>query len=234
MTQITHIVLVGHTKEKLIEGIKQHPVHKVILILGKDPQLSGEKRAEETAVEIEKILKNFVEISKKYVDKEDIFSAAIELIKLINEEKKSGRKVKINVSGSMRTLGIACYITSLVTGVEIYGTLSEYDEKGRVIGVKKVYNIPPFPIKELPKERLDILEALYQKNGVDSIDKLITMLNPSLKKTSEEYPNERARISYHIKALKEDGFITTEKKGKNIKLKLSKIGEIYALSKEQN
>ena len=66
------------------------------------------------------------------------------------------------------------------------------------------------------------------------MDELIAKLKPEFKKETKEYTNERARLSHHLKALGNYGFINSERSGKNIRLSLSKIGEIYAKGKEIN
>ncbi len=227
--QVTHIVPVGHTKEKLVDSIRQFPVHRVILIVGRDLNVSGEDKVYDTARDIERELKGFVEIEWRKVDKLDVLNGAIDILRIIKEERSRGREVKINVTGSLRTIGIACYIAALVTNTEIYSALPAY-RNGKVVGIKEIFTIPFFPIKELPEEQMEILRSL-QGNGAASVDELISRLKPKLEKGTREYANERARLSHHLKILREDGFLEGEKAGKNVRLRLSRIGEIYAMGK---
>lgn len=229
LKQITHIVLVGHTKDILVNSVKQFPVHKVILIVGKDSKVTGENKVYETASKIEQELKGFVDIERKEVDKLDVLSGAIDILKIIKEEKAKEHDIKINISGSLRTIGIACYIAALITGTEVYSALPEYDSK-EIIGIKEILKVPLFPIKDISDEQMRILRVL-EGNGVASIEELITKLNPDLVKETKEYSNERARLSHHLNILRNDGLLESEKTGKNVKLSLSKIGEIYAMGK---
>ena len=80
---------------------------------------------------------------------------------------------------------------------------------------------------------MQILTVL-EEHIVDSIDELIARLKPELKKETKEHTNERARMSHHIKSLSNYGFLNSERSGKNIRLNLSKIGEIYAKGNEIN
>ena len=224
MAEITHIVPVGHTSEKLIQGIRRFPVSKVILLLGDNPNLSGEPEAVKTSEEIVEALTGFAEVEKIEVSKEDVYTAALKIIDIVKKENTAGKKVMINVSGSMRTLGIACYIAACLTKTEIYATLSKY-EKGTVIGVEKTYSLPLFSFKELPKERMEILTAL-NKGEAASVEELIKRMKPSLDEASKEYKSERSRLSYHLKSLREEGLIETEKEGKNIRLRISQKGRI--------
>lgn len=229
LKQITHIVPVGHTKEKFIDIVKQLPLHKVILIVGKDMNVSGEDKVYKTAEEIEMELKGFIDIEWRKVDKLDVISGAIDILKIIKEEKAKGHEIKINISGSLHTIGIACYIAALVSGTEIYSVLPEY-KKGEITGIKEILPIPFFPIKEVSDEQIQILKAL-ENNGVASVDELISRLKPKLKKEMQEYTNERARLSHHLKSLRRDRFLDSEKSGKTVMLKLSRIGKIYILGK---
>jgi CRISPR locus-related DNA-binding protein len=234
---VTHIVPVGHTKEKLVDSvirnsIKQFPVHRVILLIGKDLNVSGEEAVYETAKETAKELKGFAEIEQKEVEKLDVIKGAMDVLEIIKEERANGYDVKINISGSLHTIGIACYIAALISNTQIYSALPEYKNK-KVTGIKEILTIPFFPIKEINDEQIQILKVL-EGRGVDSVDELISRLKPEFKKETKEYTNERARLSHHLKALGNYGFINSERSGKNIGLCLSKIGEIYAKGKEIN
>lgn len=231
---VTHIVPVGHTKEKLVNSIiknsiKQFPVHKVILLIGNDLNVSGEKEVYDTAIEVEKDLKGFASIEKKVVEKLDVFKSAIEILDIIKKERKMGNEVKINISSSLHTIGIACYIAALVSNTAIYSALPEY-KNNKVIGIKEILTIPFFPIKDINEEQIQILKIL-EIEGVNSVEELISKLKPELKKETKGYLNERARLSHHLKSLGNHGFINSERSGKNVKLSLSRIGEIYTKGK---
>jgi DNA-binding transcriptional ArsR family regulator len=95
-----------------------------------------------------------------------------------------------------------------------------------ITGIKEILPIPFFPIKEVSDEQMQILKAL-ENNDVASVDELISKLRPKLEKETRDYTNERARLSHHLKSLRNDGFLESEKVGKTIKLRLSRIGKIY-------
>lgn len=232
MEKIAHIVPVGHTKLKLLESLRQFPMQKVILLLGKDRNLEGEDKARQTAMDLRIDIKAIAEVEEETIDKEDVLQCALDITRIISKERKDDFEVKLNATGSMRTVGIGCYIAALVTGAEIYSGLSAYDEAGENIGIKKILHIPPFPIKDISKEQFKILKGLSGNGGsVNSVDELISIVNPEASPDRSDYQKERARFSYHLKELKKDGFIETEKEGKNVKVRLSKIGEIYVIGK---
>jgi len=229
LIHITHIAPVGHTKEKFVDIVRQFPIHKIVLVVGQDMNVSGEEEVYKTAKEIEKELKGYIDVEWRKVDKLDVFACAIDIIHIIKEERAKEHEVKINISGSLHTIGIACYIAALVSGTEIYSALPEY-KKGEITGIKEILTIPFFPIKEINDEQMQILKVL-EGDGVNSVDELIAKLRQELKKETKEYTNERARLSHHLKSLSKCGFLNSEKSGKNMKLSLSRIGDIYIKGK---
>lgn len=230
--EVVHIIPVGFEKRKLIDSLKRYPFQKVYLLLGKNEHLPGEVKARKTAKLMKNDLKAIAKVHEVYVDKEDVFDATKELIKLIKKEMAEGNRVLVNVSGSTRTLGIACYLAASLTGAEVYSGISKYDEKGKVKGVERIIEIPTFPIKRISKEKEEILNTLYKRDGeVESLEDIIAVIKPELKPGSKEFKAERSRVSYLVNALKEDGFVETEKSGKTLKVRLTAPGEIYVLGK---
>jgi|GEM_PF-5445093 len=84
--------------------------------------------------------------------------------------------------------------------------------------------MPLVPIKELFSEKKDII---HLQCSVDELylEDIIKKLRPGLKK--DGYDRERSRLSYHIKDLRDDGFVETEKEGRSLKIRLSGIGRLY-------
>jgi len=180
---------------------------------------------------IQEIIKEFkpvVEIEHLIVDLDDIYSTALSLTKAIKHEQNDGNVVKINASGSLRTVGISCYISSAITGADMYIAIPAYND-GMITGVKEVVDIPRFPLKRFGKTEHRILDLLLKKGPVKSLDSLIRELNGGEVKKSS-YLKERAKISYHINKLKREELIETVREGKNLRISLSRFGEVYAAS----
>lgn len=228
MKKVVHIVPVGHTKLTLTEGMRQFPFHKAVLVLGKESS-PGEEKAKEVAREIKEDLGGLAETEYLHIDMDDVYLGAIDIAKKIRREQKEGNEVRVNASGSLRTVGISCYLACAVTGANLYLALPSYEDS-RIVGIRLVLEIPSFPLKSVGKEELSILRFLLEKGSVDSVDELIQGMN--LKdKGSPDYLKERARMSYHIKKLREDGFIETQRRGKNLRISLSRLGELYAVGR---
>jgi CRISPR-associated protein Csa3 len=228
MKKVVHIIPVGHTKVTLIEGMRQFPFHKVVLVLGKEDG-PGERKAVEVAKEIEDEIGSLAEVEFLYIDADNVYSTAIDLAREIKNKQKEGDEVKVNASGSLRTVGISCYLACAVTGAELYVAHPAY-ENGKVIGIRRVVDIPSFPLKKVGKEELSILSLLKEKGATESVDELIEGLL-KINKGADGYQNERARMSYHIKKLKNEGFIETKKIGKSLRISLSSLGKLYTIGK---
>lgn len=227
MEKVVHFIPVGHTKITLTEGMRQFPVHKIILILGKEKG-AGEQKAREIAEDIIREFKHLGETETLTVDLDDIYSTALALTKAIKKEQSEGNHVKVNASGSLRTAGISCYISSAITGADMYIAIPSYED-GIITGVKQVINIPRFPLKRFGKSEHKILNLLLKKGPVKSLDMLIKeMKGGEIKKSS--YLKERAKISYHIKKLKKEEMIETVREGKNLRIDLTQFGKVYATS----
>ncbi len=224
MKKTVHIIPVGHTRVTLVEGMRQFPFHKIILVLGKE-MVSGEKKAEGVARDIEEEFSKIAEVEVLRISIDDVYRGAIDIAGKIKSEQESGNEVLVNASGSLRTVGISCFLACTVTGAVLYVALPSY--KGDAIsGVRRVLEIPTYPLKRIGEQELGILNFLITKNSVNSVDELIEGLGFK-KASSKNFLKERSRISYHIKKLREEGFIKTEKIGKNLRISLTSLGELY-------
>lgn len=220
MEEITHIVPVGHTKETLVQSLRRFPVSKVVLVLGNKPETDSEKKAREIAKQVKEELGS-IPCEEIEVDGDDIPSAALTIIEKIKKEE--GVKVIINLSGSLRSIGVAAYIAALVTESETYIGIPEY-VNGKVIGVQKIVEVPIIPLIPFSAGKREILHALSKSEL--TLDELIKKLRPKIKKCSSEYAIEKSRLSHHITDLKEEHFIESTG-GKNAKINLTKLGQIY-------
>lgn len=227
-----HIIPVGFTKPTLLESLKNYKFNRVYLVLGEEKS-RAEKHAAALAGEIEKDVKGVAEVERVEVALDDIYSSASKIIEIVKKEAEEGNEVKINISGSMRTTAIACYLAASICNADVYIGLPKYADGEKVVGITKVVEVPLFPIREVEGERLEIIKILLGRKEIASIDELISILSPQIftRRGSSSYLKERSRISYHLKMLEEDGFIKTAKKGKRKVLELTELGHLYALGK---
>lgn len=225
---ITQFVFVGHHKERLLESIKALrtlPVEKIVLFVG-EGDLPGEDKVRKVAEELKRELEIIWDVEIAEIDKKNVIRAVTQLISAINHEKREGREVVINASGSLRTLAIAGYIASCVTRSRIFTSIPTYDEIGEEIGIEEIIEIPLLPIDFPSEEQMEIVKAI--DGCVSSLDELVLRLNPSIEKGSEEFQRERSRISHHLSKLERSGLIRKAKLGRNVRIELTPLGRFLA------
>ena len=66
-----------------------------------------------------------------------------------------------------------------------------------------------------------------ESSGVSSLDELVLLLDPKIKKGSDAFATERSRLSHHIKNFEIMGLVTKTKSGKNVVVRLTGLGEMF-------
>lgn len=225
----SHIVFVGHHKDRLMDSISMlsgYPMGRIILVVG-EQQSSGEGKSRALAEEMMHDLEKTFEVEIVPVDKKDITRGSVQIVKLIRSEKERGNNVVINISGSLRTFAVAGYIAGSITNCDIIASIPEYSESGEEIGIEELVGIPTLPVCFLRDEQMKIVVAI--ENGVNSLDELIMRLKPSIVKYSDDFYKERSRVSHHLKILEDSGFIVKKRKGRQISVKLSELGNMMSM-----
>lgn len=223
MSKVVYIMPVNPEKEILLESIKKidHPIQKVYLLLGKD-----DNESQKAAEEIEKTLNVLIEVEKTYIDENDVYSAVLEILKIVKREISEGNEVIVNATGSTKTVCIACYIASQLSRSKFYMMMQKV-ENGKVVNEIVELLIPP--LKKIGEDKVTIIKIISEEGGeVESINKLIELLEGKTK-DQKEYMAQRARMSYHLKGLEEDGLVVMQREGKNVKIRLTELGKAYAL-----
>ncbi len=223
MSKVVYIMPVNPEKEILLESIKKidHPIQKVYLLLGKD-----DNESQKAAEEIEKTLNVLIEVEKTYIDENDVYSAVLEILKIVKREISEGNEIIVNATGSTKTVCIACYIASQLSKSKFYMMMQKV-ENGKVVNEIVELLIPP--LKKIGEDKVTIIKIISEEGGeVESINKLIELLEGKTK-DQKEYMAQRARMSYHLKGLEEDGLVVMQREGKNVKIKLTELGKAYAL-----
>ena len=221
MNKVVHVLPVGSNKEVLLESTKLSgkPIQKVYLVLGKDDKEEIYKNAED----IEKTLSVLVEVKRILVDKTEIYATALDILRVIKEELKDGNEVLINASDTTRELCIACYIAAQLSGSKLYMAVTSNGKIDKGIDIL----IPP--LKKISDDKLTIIKTIDEQGGeVESINKLIELLEGKTE-DQKKYMAQRARMSYHLKGLEDDGLVVMKREGKNVRIKLTELGKAYAL-----
>ncbi|ADN37096.1 conserved hypothetical protein [Methanolacinia petrolearia DSM 11571] len=222
----SHIVFVGHHKERLMDSIKMlsnYPVGRIILVVGEQLS-SGERRSRALAEDMMDELGQIFEVEIVAIDKKDITRSSVQIVNLIRSEMDCGNDVIVNISGSLRTFAVSGYIAGSITGCKVITSIPQYDESGEETGVEEIVEIPTLPVCFLRDEQMKIVAAV--EGGVNSLDELIIRLNPSIIKYSDDFYKERSRVSHHLKVLEDNGFIVKKRNGRQINVTLSELGNI--------
>ncbi len=233
MSKVVHIMPVGVKRERLLDSIRisGYPIQKVYLVLGEDKTLSGEQEIYNNAEDIEKTLKVLIEVERIYIDRLNVYSAALEVLKAIKRELTEGNEVLINASDAPRATVISCYIAAQLSGSRIYIALPKF-ENGEEVGIERVVEVPIPPLKKISNDKLVIVKLIQEQGDeVESINRLIELLEGRTG-DQKKYMAQRARMSYHLKGLEEDGLIMMKREGKNVKIMLTELGKAYALMGE--
>jgi CRISPR-associated protein Csa3 len=248
----TALVFIGHTKERIIESIRSirsFSIDKIILVVG-EQESTGEEKARGIAEELSQDLKTFFDVETVRIDKKDVMRAAQQIMGMIRSEQASGRDVLLNMSGSLRTFSIAAYIAGCITGSKMITAIPEYDENDNEIGIEDIIELPALPLNTLKEEQLRILAAVggdlrespstpsrkkktsaskakSRSGGVSSLDELVLLLDPKIKKGTDAFATERSRLSHHLKNFESMGLVTKTKSGKNVVVRLTGLGEMF-------
>ncbi|MCP1714536.1 CRISPR-associated protein Csa3 [Methanocalculus alkaliphilus] len=225
----THLVFVGHHKDRLIESIsalREIPFSKLFLIIGEDDNLPGEQIVKKVANDIQTELNKLWDIEVRRIDKKSVLKASNQLLKIIQEEKLKGNDVLLNASGSLRTLSVGAYIAACMTRSRMITSIPRYDDAGEEVGVEEIIEIPVIPVDYPGEEQRHIITLIG--DGVDSLDSIIFMITPDIQKDSKQFRSERSRLSHHLSKLEEAGFIKKEKRGRNISIKLTELGKMLS------
>jgi len=249
----TALVFIGHTKERIIESIRSvrpFSIDKIILVVG-EQESTGEQKARGIAEELTLDLATFFDVETIRIDKKDVMRAAQQITGIIRNEQASGRDVLLNMSASLRTFSIAAYIAGCITRSKMISAIPKYDKDDTEIGIEDIVDLPALPINTLKEEQLRILTALgrdrsepqatpsrkkkadrvsettSRSGGVASLDELVLLLDPKIKKGSNDFASERSRLSHHLKNFESMGLVTKVKSGKNVEVRLTGLGEMF-------
>ncbi len=219
---VVHVVFVGGDAEKVMESIKAsgYPIHKAYLVYYTDVKSVAEK--------LKDVLKVLIDVEMIEVNQYEVFESMLKVLEAIREDLKAGNDVYINITEAPKTLTISAYIAAQVSGSKLYTAMPKYEE-GKEVGIERVIEIPVPPMKKVSEDKLEILKVIEANGGeVESINKLIELLEGRTT-DHKKYMAQRARMSYHLRGLEEDGLVETKRVGKNVKISLTVLGKAVNL-----
>jgi len=151
-----------------------------------------------------------------------VYSTLLEILKIIKAEKQEG-EVYITISDVTKELCIACLLSAQISRSKIYMAVTSNGKVERVVDLL----IPP--VKSIGEDKMIIIKTIDENGGdVESINKLIELIEGKTE-DQKKYMAQRARMSYHLKGLEDDGLVEMQREGKNVRIKLTPLGRAYAL-----
>ncbi len=210
---VVHVITVDSDADKIVDSVKAsgYPIHKAYLVFDRDD-------AKKAVDEVSKVLSSLVDVEELRVDNTKVYAAVWDILRTIRKEVENGNQVLINISDSDKFMCLACFISAQVSGSKIY-----------MLTPSGVSELLTPPIKTINEDKLEIIKVLDKEGGeVDSINKLIELVEGRLEE-HKKYMAQRARMSYHLNGLEEDGLVITERKGKNLRIILTELGKAYVV-----
>ncbi|MEM1579217.1 MAG: DUF6293 family protein [Archaeoglobaceae archaeon] len=213
MAEVVHIIAIEFNSNLVLESIKAigYPIHRAYITYRK-------KEALDAAEKVNKALSSLVETKILNFEGKEVYEIVWDLLKIVRNETNKKNTVLINVSDADRSLCLACLITAQISGSKIYTNMN-----GRTVFLQTP------PLKRFNDDRIKILTVLLNEGGiVDSINRLIELVDGKIEE-QKKYMAQRARISYHLNELAEDGLVVTERKGKNLRIAITELGKAYVV-----
>ncbi|MEM0350932.1 MAG: DUF6293 family protein [Archaeoglobaceae archaeon] len=213
MSEVVHIIVVESNPSMVLESIRNigYPIHRSYIVYRK-------KEAIEIAENLTRTLKSLIDVKNISFEGKDIYESLWALLEIIRAEKEKGNTVLINITDADKMFTIPAIIASQISGSKIY----------MLTNGKAIFLQTP-PLRSFNEERIKILKALLEDGGVvESINRLIELVDGKIE-DQKKHLAQRARISYHINELGENGLLVTERKGKSLKIKLTELGKAYVI-----
>ena len=212
-------------------------------------ELHGKQRYFERAV-VSDLEKLGVEVRVHYADLFDFKRAVGTIAKVVIEEKKAGGEVYINLSSHGRLVSVASALVGWYHGVRVFYVFAERyardeeEEKmyGRSVCEKPViFEIPGLEFVKLGDEERYAISLLHSRRecGKDcmklrDLSEKLKMRFPHIysfsgkeRRKNQELLNKVNRRV--ISRLEARGFVEKEKTGRNVILRLTELGEFFAL-----
>ncbi len=205
-----HIIPVDKRCDVVLESVKEcgKPIQKAYLVFCDDKSCIKD---------VKNALKNFIEVEEVRVERE-VYSALMEILKVIKREVGEGNSVYLNLSDAPRELCIAGVMSAQIANAGVYMAVSN-----DVIELK----VPP--IKTIGEDKANLIRVIEENGGeVESINRLIELTEGKIE-DHRKYMAQRARMSYHLKGLEEDGLIEMKREGKNVRIRLTPLGRAFAI-----
>ncbi|MET1123990.1 MAG: DUF6293 family protein [Archaeoglobaceae archaeon] len=211
--RVVHLILAGERPSVILDGIKAsgYPIHGAYVFY-------EDEESKKIAENVKKVLSSLIDIETVQIPSGGVYAAVWEILKAARREKDAGAKLVLGVATHSRRLAMAAVVAAQIAG----GDLIVFREDG-------IEKIATPPISMVNEDKMKILRVLESEGGeVDSINRLIELIEGKVS-DQKRYMAQRARMSYHLNGLEEDGLVVTERRGKNLRISLTELGKAYVI-----
>ncbi|HWQ18098.1 MAG: CRISPR-associated CARF protein Csa3 [Sulfolobales archaeon] len=206
------IFTLGFDEKFALRALIRRNIDKNDLIVILTPAGRRDTRAEKAVNNLISILKQIVgepRVERIEIPVED-FTKAVSIVRNIILSRPE-RPVYINISGSMRALVIETLGGALLSGVDAEIEV-EFEDGSHVISFKPSH---------LCGERIDSLDMRILSEALKGIE---------LAELAEKLGEPKPTIWRRVKKLEERNMITTERKGRKLRIKTTEKGMLYITS----
>ncbi len=115
---------------------------------------------------------------------------------------------------------------------ELRGLAREIEAHGMAAGEARIHEFPPFPIASITDLEYEMLKVIRENGGaagaggVSSIKEMKELLDGKLGRVTP-----RSNVKYYLDNLERMGLVGTERDKKELNIRLTKVGELYADAK---
>ena len=159
----SHIVLVGHTANKLIFSIDKEIVQRLVLVTEREP-LPGTPEAKKVLSALNEYYnERKVEVQNVIFDFHIQTKPIAELVHLIYQQKLQGfGDITVNVSGGLRYMDIWFYIACSLTNTRLIHGNFIYDQNEEV-GIHSNVELTTIPFPSITNKQLEFLELFFDE-----------------------------------------------------------------------
>lgn len=254
----THIIPLGFERDVAVKPVKVLGGTKAVVILiggefAEKYELSEKQRHFENIVckDLEEL---GLKVDVKYADLFDFEKAVNSISAAVLKEKEEGREVYINLSSHGRLVSVISALVGWYHGVRMYYVLAdryakderEMREHGRSICERmRILEVPNMEVVRLNREEGAAVSFIFKKNSEGRSAKLEDLLDefcetfPDVYSCEKDLEGKWKRVSKQenltklnrrvISKLESKGFIEKEKTGRNVFLRLTNKGKVFAL-----
>ncbi|MEM2727234.1 MAG: DUF6293 family protein [Archaeoglobaceae archaeon] len=213
MAEVVHVVAITSESTSVLESIKSigYPIHKAYIVYRRKEALNAVEN-------VNRALSSLVDSKILDFEGKNVYQMIWELLDVVRREIEKGNSVLFNISDADRNLCMALLISAQISNGKIY-----------LVTESGVKFLKTPPLKKFNGDRIKILKVLVNEGGsVDSINRLIELVDGKIEE-QKKYMAQRARMSYHLNELEEDGLVETERKGKHLKIAITDLGKAYVV-----